>query len=541
MLEPVEGIPTFGESTRAEAIIRASDGRGEHVPFPANSEGITAAAREIAGLDFPRTDLAELLTSYNREIGAAEAALENAARLAGPGTLIVATGQQPLAAGGPLYVLYKALTAIKLAREAEGALGVPVVPVFWTASEDHDLDEAARASAPGRSGELLGLRADLSTWRGKPLSAVGPDPAWQDAAREWIESLPGAGEASEVARLFAPREGEGWARWFSRALSELLGPEGLVVIEPQPLRSLAASAFARVIRKWREVVSLIGASCGERAGPDAAPSFAALGGPPVFVEREGFRRRVLERDGKLALRGEDAAFEVEDLARLAEEEPERFSSHAALRPIVQNALMPVVAQVVGPGEIAYHEELYRFHRSALGAGRRMPVLWPRMSATCLDARAAGTMSRFEVQPEDVFLSEAELVARFTPSGELSRRVADSGTSAEEALAGLVPEVLSLDATLRRPLEKTLDTVRRAHGALGSKVAAAEARARGFAPEKLKALARWVRPGGKPQERVFAACSILARAGEGFPARLLAELDVFDRRHRLIRLSEGAPR
>jgi len=541
MLEPVEGIPTFGESTRADAIIAGADGRGEHVPFQANSEGITAAAREIAGLDFPRTDLAELLTSYNRAIGSAGPALENAARVARPDTLIVATGQQPLAAGGPLYVVYKALTAIKLAREAEGALGVPVVPVFWTASEDHDLEEAARASAPGRSGELVGFRADLSTWRGKPLSAVGPDPVWHDAAREWIESLPGAGEAREVGRVFAPREGEGWARWFSRAIAELLGPEGLVVIEPQSLRALAAGVFARAIRKWREVVSLIGASCDERAGPEAAASFEALGGPPVFIEREGFRRRVLERDGKLALRGEDAAFEVDQLARLAEEEPERFSSHAALRPIVQNALMPVVAQVVGPGEIAYHEELYRFHRSELGAGRRMPILWPRMSATCLDARSAGTMSRFGMRPRDVFLPEAELVARFTPSGELCRRVADSGRSAEEALARLEPEVLSLDATLRRPLEKTLDTVRRAHGTLGSKVAAAEARARGFAPEKLGALARWVRPGGKPQERVFAACSILARAGEGFPARVLAELDVFDHRHHLVRFPEGAPR
>jgi uncharacterized protein YllA (UPF0747 family) len=208
---------------------------------------------------------------------------------------------------------------------------------------------------------------------------------------------------------------------------------------------------------------------------------------------------------------------------------------------VQNALMPVVAQVVGPGEIAYHEELYRFHNSELGAGRRMPILWPRMSATCLDARAAGTMSRFGMRPEDAFLPEAELVARYTPSGELSRRVAESGRSAAEALSSLEAEVLSLDATLRRPIEKTLDTVRRAHGTLGSKVAAAEARARGFAPEKLAALARWVRPGGKPQERVFAACSILARAGEGLPARVLAELDVFDHRHRLIRLSEGASR
>lgn len=541
MLEPVEGMPTFGEPTRADAIIAAADGRGEHVPFPATLEGLRAAAGEIAGLEFPRTDLAEIFASYNRAIGAVEPALENAERVARRDTLIVATGQQPLAAGGPLYVLYKALTAIKLARQAEGALGVRVVPVFWTASEDHDLDEAARASAPGRSGELVGFRADLSTWRGKPLSAVGADPVWHDAAREWIGSLSGAGGAPEVGRVFAPREGEGWARWFCRALAELLGPEGLVVIEPQPLRALAAGVFARVIRQWREVVSLIGASCDERAEPEAAASFAALGGPPVFLERAGFRRRVLERDGKLALRGEDAAFEVEDLARLAEKDPASFSSHAALRPIVQNALMPALAQVVGPGEIAYHEELYRFHGSKLGAGRRMPILWPRMSATCLDGRSAGTMSRFDMRPQDVFLPEAELVARFTPSGELSRRVADSGRSAEEALARLEPEVLSLDATLRRPLEKTLDTVRRAHGTLGSKVVAAEARARGFAPEKLKALARWVRPRGKPQERVFAFCSILARAGEGFPARVLAELDVFDHQHRLIKFSEGASR
>jgi bacillithiol biosynthesis cysteine-adding enzyme BshC len=530
MFEHVEDVPLFAGDGRAEAILDACDGHAAHVPFPATLDGLRATASEMA--DFPRAEVARILAAYSREIGAPPEALENASRIAEPNSLVIATGQQSVAFGGPMYVLYKAATAVRLAREAEAALGRAVIPVFWNASEDHDLDEVARAAAPGSGGEVVRFRADLSRWRGQEAAAIGPDEGWRSDALAWAEALPG--DATE----FAPREGEAWARWASRLVSDALGPEGLVVIEPQPLRPLAGALFARAIRERGEIARLISQSCGERAGEPDACQFAALGGPPLFMDHDGRRCRVIDDGTRLALKGTDVSFAADELAALAETEPARFSSHAALRPIVQNALLPVVAAVLGPGEIAYHEELFRFNASPLGAARRMPVIWPRFSATILDSRAESAIARFGVTPADIFLKEDELVRRFTPEGDLSKRIEESGRGAASALEALRGDALALDANLAKPFAKTLGSVGRAFETFASKVRAAEARAQGFAPEKLKRLAAWVSPGGRPQERVFAWTPMLARLRRDLASRLVDELDVTSRRHHLIRINEG---
>ncbi len=532
MLEPLDGVPPFGEPTRAEAILARADGSGEHVPFPATRKGLLASADECARCRFPRAELSRILAEYNREIGAPDRAVENASRIARSNALVVTTGQQPMAFGGPLYVLYKAATAVRLARAAEAALGVPVVPVFWNASEDHDLDEIATATAAAPGGKLLRFRADRKPWRGGAAAMIGPDERWQRPAREWLVRLPGAEANKELAQAFAPCPDEGWRPWFSRLLSELLGSQGLVVIEPQPLRPLAREVFARAVTDRREIAALVDTAIAERADAGAEAAFAGLDGPPLFLERKGRRLRVVERNGRMVLRGTDESFAPDELARLAEAVPERFSSHAALRPVLQNALMPVIAAVLGPGEIVYHEELYRFPASALGAGRRMPVLWPRLSATVLDARACGTLERFGLAPADVFRSGKELIDRFAPGGEIAREVALAAERASAEIEALGERALAVDSTLARPLEKTARTVAGAFEKLAGKVGRAEARARGLAPEQLEELARLVRPGGRAQERALSFASVLLLSRDGFARRLVDALDVFDARHRL---------
>jgi len=535
MLKPVEGVPLFARRTRTEAILDACDGRAAHVPFPPTLDGLKACAREMAEVDFPRWKVAALLEDYSRAMGAPRAALNNASRIADPSSLVVTTGQQPVAFGGPMYVLCKAATVLRLAAEAEAVLGVPVVPVFWNASEDHDLDEISRAAAPGRVGEVLRYRADVCAWRGSAASAIGPDDSWRTSACAWAASV------SDGMAAFAPREGEGWARWSSRLLSDSLGSEGLVVMEPQPLRKLSGALYAGAIRGRGEIARLVSLSCDERAGKAGARQFDPLGGPPLFMERDGRRLRIIVSGDRLALKGTDLTYSPGELASLAEAEPERFSSHAALRPVIQNALLPVVAAVLGPGEIAYHEELFRFHASPTGARRRMPVMWPRLSATVIDGRSASTMARFGLAAADIFLEEEDLVRRFTPGGELARRIEEAGRGAAGALRALGEEATALDATLAKPLARTLGGVERAFETFASKTGAAEARARDFAPEKLRRLAAWASPGGRPQERVFSWAWALARFGPRFASGLVGALDLDSRRHQILLAEEEGER
>lgn len=538
-MEPVDGLGPFGDPSPAAAVLAACDGAAPHRPFPADAAGLKACARETAAVAFPRAAVAAAAEQCARARGFGDAALARARLLADAQALAVVTGQQPGAFGGPLYTAYKAATAVALARAAETLLGVPVIPLFWIASEDHDLDEVSAAAAPGPGGTLLRFRADLAPWRGRPAAAVGADGSWHADAARWLATLPAGGDALQA---LSPRAGEDWTGWFARILGGLFGPLGLVPIEPQALRPLAAPLFARTLREHRAVAALLAESAAERAASEGPPSFASLGGPPLFLEEEpaegGRRRRILESGGALALRGDAPQPEANALEALLALRPGRFSAHAALRPVLQNALLPVVAQVLGPGELLYQEELYRFHASALGAGRRMPVPWPRLSATILDGRAAATAERFGLAGADLFLGAEDLTARFSPSGALGREARELARATQEKLRALAGRVEALDPTLARPLEKTAAAVEKSLSRLTDKVTDAEARAQGFAPDKLTRLADWVRPGGEAQERVFGLSAALPLFGAGFAGGLVEGADVMDRRHRILRAPSG---
>ena len=531
---PVESEPSPKVSAMVRAFQGFCDGALPHKPWCPSEKGIRETAREMAEGSWPRKEVSRALLAYQEELGAPGPALEGAALLGREGTLAVVAGQQPLPFGGPLYVLYKAWTAVALAGRARSILGVPVVPLFWNASEDHDLEEISAVGFPGPRGERILFRAPLEAWKGAPASSIPGDRKWREAVFSFLGRFPGlAGEGSPEAELL-PLEGEGWSRWVSRILSRLLGPSGLVVMEPELLRRPAAPLVARALEEWRRIADLLEESWREkRESLGGERSFPPLQGPPLFLEKGGMRRRILADGDRFRLKGTDEVYSLGELLALLEERPGTFSSHGALRPVLQNALLPTLAHVVGPGEAAYLGELFRFHRSPLGAGRRMPLLWPRLSATFLDEFSRKTLDRFGLDPEHLFLAGPELVRTGLPGGERAARVGDLRKRVLQDLAALGREAVRLEPTLSAPFRRTGDQVGRLLEKLEAKVAGAEAAARGFGPARLERLSRWVRPGGLPQERAFAFFPFLPYLGGESLARVPRELDVLDFRHRLL--------
>ena len=109
-----------------------------------------------------------MLERQNKAWGASEKTLENLARFRA-GACATVTGQQVGLFGGPLFALFKALTAVKLAQEARAA-GIDCVPIFWLATEDHDLEEVSRTEVLGADG----LLQDLSIFtKAAPDASVG--------------------------------------------------------------------------------------------------------------------------------------------------------------------------------------------------------------------------------------------------------------------------------------------------------------------------------------------------------------------------------
>jgi bacillithiol synthase len=502
-----------------------------------DAETLLGSCERAASFERPRAALAQALVRQQRERGA-DGAARNAERLGDPRAAAIVTGQQAVLFGGPLYVLYKALAALKLARDLERQRGAPVIPVFWVASDDHDFAEI-------RSVTLLDDAARLRTLRlapeqepvGQPASGIALDESVGRTLDEAAQCLPQSPARDAALDLLRDcyRPGASLAGAFARLVSALL-PE-LVVLDPadRELKALMRPVMAREVAE---------ASPTSRLAAQAAPGLLAAGyhqQVPVragflnlFVYSAGERRALAERDGRVELRGTGRLVDPGELLGQLDAHPELFSPGVLLRPLAQDLLLPTAAYVGGPAEIAYHAQI---GPSYAHFGLVRPVLVPRPSLTLVEASQARAL-----EAESLTLADLE----GDPEALLGRW-------AREAY----PEVESAFARAREALVRELSEVEATLGALDPTLRAAANSARGRALHQIETLhekatrvlkkrdlvradrLRRTRdalfPGGSFQERGLGLIGPLARHGLPLVDEIRERMDVFARGHQVLYL------
>ena len=493
---------------------------------------------------YPRRDLCAVLQAQNLAWGAPEAVTDQIRALGAADAVAVVTGQQTALFGGPLYTLYKALTTLALARRLGTALQRPVVPLFWMASEDHDVAEADHVQLADRSGGLRTLR--VSAWEAPagfmPANLrLGPDMA---AALEELRALLPATEfspwlAGTLEGAFAP--GRTLAEAFARWMMALLGEDGLVLVDPADprLKRLAAGVFQQELTDaLRTAQHILAVSERLRAGgypvqiesrPDAVNCFLLSGGRHALVrEAAGFR---LRDTGELMAAAE--------LQRLVEEAPERLSPNVALRPVVQDALFPTVAYVAGPGELAYFAQLRPVYAHF---GVPMPLLVPRAFLTLAEPRFLQLMERFRLGLPDLTLEPEQLTSRvlrtlLPPDVEVT--LAKARDAVSEIFQGVGEAVAAVDPTLRATAGQAAGHIRGHLDQLERKAVQALKRREADTHQQLLRLCLALMPGGRPQERVFPALPYLAKYGPALLASLRQAIDGPGWEHQLVSLG-GSP-
>lgn len=467
------------------------------------------------------TDVHHALVAQNAGLAASPARDANLTALAA-GAAAVVTGQQVGLFLGPLYTLYKAASAVALARALAASSGVPVVPVFWLQTEDHDLVEIASCGMPG---ETIAIPVDAANRRSIAHLAL---PAEVAACLDRVETLLGDGPNghAHVARLRRHYQaGVTWGRAFAGVLAELFAPEGLVLVDP---RDPALAARAQPIHaRALDDASAIAAALIERGGEleragQAAPVHVRPGAPLSFFHPDGAAGPRV----RLAPTADPDAFvEVggtrvhtrNDLHAALRADPLRFSTSALLRPILQDTLLPTAAYVGGPAEVAYLAQLAPLYRAF---DLQPPAVVRRASFRIVDARVRTALDRLGLAPDDLATSEDALLGRLRQPAltatEVRQRVL------EPALAGL--------ATLPagRAVDRTRATVERAIGKLASKLERDALHADGELVATLRRLRDVVAPGGAPQERVLGLCAFAARSGDrAIVERVLAAIALTD--------------
>ncbi len=479
-----------------------------------------AAAKEINLPDGRRAELIAALRQLNPPGGLLD-------RLAQPGTVAVITGQQAGLFTGPAYTIYKALHTIRLASWLSEN-GVPAVPVFWLATEDHDFDEADHAWVfnADHSPAKVGARITASGQPVGPLALPSPP---VDQLKAAMEGLPFRDEVVEiVAECYQPGATMGAA--FGALLRRLLRPFDILQADPM-LPSFRALA-APLLRAYIEAAPELSARVLERGRELAAAGYHSQ----VHVEQDTSFAFLLEKGKRLALRRNGAAFTQNGRhfsARELADRAESLSPNALLRPVVQDSMFPTVAYVGGPSEVAYLAQSEALYGPLLG---RMPVAVPRAGFTLLDQRSAKLFDRYGLKLDDFFHGEERLrdkiSAQLTPpgiSGAL-RAAADAVTGEMERVK---LELSGLDATLAKAAGNSARKIGYQFQKLERK-AAREALARDErAARDARSLSRLVCPGRHLQERLYSILPFVAKHGLDLAEALHAEIDPACPDHRLI--------
>lgn len=515
------------DADRVAREVRRREGpAARHLPLLPGTPAAWVAAVAEAGGRAPRVpvELAEALAVRQRALGAGARAEANARRLADvrAPALAVVTGQQPGLYGGPLLTFHKAAGALHLARAVEAATGRPVVPVFWLASEDHDLEEANQATVLDAAGQPR--RAALAVASaGQSLADLDVPVEASDALDvEMRTLLAPTPRAREALALLQRRGAEPFAAWCARALLSVFGDQGLVLLEPRTLLAWMGPPLGLLVREGRRIQDAVRAE-GARLGADGLP--APLDPDPTdlpLFERlapGGPRRRLSLSGAGAPLRdGKPRGGSLEDLARHLEATPLLGSPDVTGRVVVQNALLPVLAYVAGPTELAYLAQVGAAHRAL---GRPFPLAVPRPSACWMDARSEEVVRDFgrplaevlsgpsgapPAPPTPVEARLGEVRATLEAERRRLADAADVGAQGRQALAAAVDRLL-------QAWERSEATVRAA-----------------CAADEGRAASRWARlqnllfPRGKPQERSLSMLALVARYGLDAVRAGLAALD-----------------
>ena len=497
-------------------------------------EGARHAATEIHYEPAMRAAVVERLRAQNRGFGSGAAVDRNLDLLAGRAVAVV-TGQQVNLFSGPAYTFYKALTAVRLAAELSAA-GVEAVPVFWLASEDHDIAEINHCLWRGREGnERIELEQAVSEGEGPSVGTVVLGEAIEELVARATNNLEGpAAEQIAAALRESYRPDATFSSALGKLLARLLGPLGLILLDPldRELHRLAAPVYLRALDEQ----AALSAALLRRSERLESKRFHAQvkvteRSTLLFWSNEGHRLPVRRKSDGFAVG--DREFTAADLRREIESAPEAFTGNVLLRPIVQDTLLPTAAYIAGPAETAYYAQASAVYERLLG---RMPAIVPRASITLVPSHLARLLEKYKLAVPEAFRG-TRILREHMERDTLPKALAARFTSGEEALkktlAGLRVPIEKLDRTLLGALENAESKILFQFQSLGQKAARAGALRSGVLDAHEHEIAGLLYPEGQLQERALCLLPLLASQGLDLLDQLAVQIAPGSPQHQLL--------
>jgi len=498
----------------------------------------------LANYSTDRKVLCEILSAQNSKYTGCAEVSENIEMLMDSDCVAVLTGQQAGLFTGPLYTIYKALTAIR-SVECLRDLGVKAVPVFWIATEDHDFAEVSNAVAVSADGTLDEAKLAVAEAElGRPVGEIRVDGSVGKIIGQWLTSLPATEFSNDLREVLTSAyfSGESFGDSFGKLMTSLFGKYGLVLFDPldSTAKGLASPIYRKAIERSDEIVQALMTRSRklESTGYHAQVLIEEDHVPLFWTDDQGKRRalkKVKKHSERFHANGTKTMFSPEELLSIADSNPERLSPGVMLRPVVQDFLFPTLCYFGGSAEIAYfaqNSEVYRI------LGRPVTPIMHRQSFTIVETKHARTMTKYGLKFSELFSGMENLLPK------IAGKVIDPETplifaNAEETinteLNRLDQQLSKIDPTLADNLANRRKKIIYHIGALRKKFQRTAVEKDETVKRQIHAMFATLLPQGALQERKLNFASFVDRHGMEFIDWVYEEVDPDNKDHQLLYL------
>lgn len=344
-----------------------------------------------------RSILKEILFDYNKNIDASEQVISNIEVVENKEIKFVVTGQQPGFLTGPLYTIYKTLSAINYA-EKYSTKSTKLIPLFWNASEDHDIEEVNHIKVLDKNNEIRSFTFDEPSMFGKSLESICINKQkHEDLINKICEIIPQTDFTDELYNGIIKKElhkAKTWSEVFSRIMSRLMSQWGLILVEPKIFRPYLVEYFSKIISDptkynrafLHSTTQLI--KNGYRPKMHKKEEVVGL----FYIDDDSRRYNItLTNKNEYSIENSEILSKEALLDKL-QSEPSRFSTNAIYRPLAQDLMIPTHIFVGGPSEISYHLQLMKLYNEF---DLRQPNLFFRMGATIIERHINRIIEKYQ--------------------------------------------------------------------------------------------------------------------------------------------------
>lgn len=496
----------------------------------------------LANYKADRDTLCDVLEEMNKSCQASEKTLENIKLLREEDCVAVVTGQQAGLFTGPLYTIYKALSAIKM-TECLTARGCKAVPVFWIATEDHDFEEVSKASVIDSRGDLAELKNEPKRcYENLPVGYVKLDESIKPTIEELFKNLPHTEFTDELRDLIEKTWASGvdYGDAFARLLTDLVGKYGLIALCPLDarLKKIAAPIYVEAIKKSDEIVSALQKRSEELETTGYHAQVLITDDYfPLFWQAKNGTRHALKKteNGTFKTKEIKREFTLEELADIAADEPQRFSPSVVLRSVVQDYLLPTVCYFGGAAEIAYFAQSAEVYRIL---DRPVTPIFHRQSFTIVEPKHSKTLKKYDLELKDLFVGIENLMPRIVEqylNREMGQVFAEVDANINIELNRLESNLSRIEPTLAESLANRRRKIAYHISNLRTKFHNAQMRKDEVITRQIETAFTSLLPNKHLQERALNASSFINRHGLYLIDWIYLAIELDDKGHRIIYL------